>query len=90
MQLGPGTGENAAGNPFQLIMGSTPSFSRHTACFKTLIQLLGNIQTPAGGSGEEDTVLHGAEGPCHRLTGRARAEQTASAFFIYSALTLWQ
>lgn len=52
LQLGSGTSEKAAGNSFQLIMGSTPSFNHHTACFKTLIQLPGNIQIPVGGSAE--------------------------------------
>lgn len=58
LQLGLGTSENAAGNSFQFIMGSTPSFNRHTACSEILIQLLGNIEMPAVVvRKEEGTVL---------------------------------
>ena len=68
LQLGSGTSANAAGSPFQLTMGSPPSFSHHTACCKTLIQLLGNIQIPAVGErGKKVQSSHGAEDACARL-----------------------
>lgn len=39
-------------------MGSTLSVSHHTACFKTLIQLLENLQIPVGiVQKEKGTVL---------------------------------
>lgn len=75
-------------------MGSTPSFNHHTACFKTLIQLLGNIQIPAGSSGKRrrhNSACQGLEVMSQPLL-RDELEQKKESgiFFICSAFTLWQ
>lgn len=43
-------------------MGSTLSVSHHTACFKTLIQLLENLQIPAGVVQKEKGTILPAKG----------------------------
>lgn len=75
-------------------MGSTPSFNHHTACFKTLIQLLGNIQIPAGSSEKRrrhNSACQGLEVMSQPLL-RDELEQKKESgiFFICSAFTLCQ